>query len=104
MNFSRYSGSHMPCTLHSSQIRYICFPICCSSVIQSNIFLACCPVDRRELNHIASFVSANLESFEVHAIPEVYKNVSFSVLRNTEMRNIALNSVQHRYRMYSIPV
>ena len=67
-------------------------------------FLTCCPVDRRELNHIASFVSVNLESFEVHAIPKVYKNVGFSVLRNTEMRNIALNCVQRRYRMYSIPV
>jgi len=61
-------------------------------------------VERRELNHIASFVSGNLESFEVHAIPEVYKNVGFSVQRNTEMRNIALNCVQRRYRMYSIPV
>ena len=68
------------------------------------VFFTCFPVDKRELNHIASFVCGNLESFEVHAIPEVYKNVSFSLLRNTEMRNIAPNCVQRRYRVHSIPV
>jgi hypothetical protein len=36
-------------------------------------FFTCFPVDWRELNHIAAFVSGNLESFDVHAIPKFIK-------------------------------
>ena len=76
MNFSRYSGRRMLAHHILLSSAAVVSPYAFPSLHKA-VFFTCFPVDKRELNHIASFVCGNLESFEVHAIPEVYKNVSF---------------------------